>query len=46
MLASGFDIKIEPHPVSNKDFISGNPFAEKIIKTGIEIEPSDTRRMA
>jgi len=37
--ASDFDIRIEPHPISNENFSSGNPFAEEIIKTGVEIEP-------
>lgn len=39
ILASDFDIRIEPHPISNKDFNAGNPFVAEIIKTGIEIEP-------
>lgn len=38
LLASQFDTRIEPHPLSNKDFNSGNPFAEEIKKTGIEIK--------
>ncbi|MDT3738835.1 MAG: nucleotidyltransferase domain-containing protein [Candidatus Kapabacteria bacterium] len=37
ILASEFDTRIEPHPISNKDFISQNPFAREIEKTGIEI---------
>lgn len=39
LLASNFDIRIEPHPISNKDFTPNNPFAAEILKTGIEIEP-------
>jgi predicted nucleotidyltransferase len=39
LLASDFDIRIEPHPISGKDFTVNNPFAAEIIKTGIEIEP-------
>lgn len=38
ILASEFDTRIEPHPISNKDFNSQNPFAYEIKKTGIEIE--------
>ncbi|MCF6270895.1 MAG: hypothetical protein L3J41_14355 [Melioribacteraceae bacterium] len=39
LLASDFDLGIEPHPISNKDFNYNNPFVAEIIKTGIEIEP-------
>ena len=39
LLASNFDMRIEPHPISKKDFNSQNPFAAEIKKTGIEIEP-------
>ena len=39
LLASDFDIRIEPHPISEKVFNSGNPFVNEILKTGIEIEP-------
>ncbi len=38
LLASDFDMRIEPHPISNLDFNSENPFVSEI-KTGIEIEP-------
>ncbi|MBW8330515.1 MAG: nucleotidyltransferase domain-containing protein [Prolixibacteraceae bacterium] len=38
LLASDFDVRIEPHPISNKDFNFNNPFVAEIIKTGIEIE--------
>lgn len=38
LLASDFDIRIEPHPISDKEFNSNNPFVAEIIKTGIEIE--------
>ena len=37
LLASKFDNRIEPHVISNKDFLPENPFANEIIKTGIEI---------
>jgi uncharacterized protein len=38
LLASRFDSRIEPHPLSSKDFGSNNPFVHEIIKTGIEIK--------
>jgi uncharacterized protein len=31
------DLRIEPHPISDKDFNNLNPFAFEIQKTGIEI---------
>ena len=37
LIASEFDTRIEPHPISDKDFNSQNPFACEIEKTGIEI---------
>lgn len=37
LLASRFDSRIEPHPLSKLDFISDNPFVHEIKKTGIEI---------
>lgn len=37
LLAAKFDSRIEPHPISNQDFISNNPFPNEIKKTGIEI---------
>jgi predicted nucleotidyltransferase len=37
MLASQFDSRIEPHPISEQDFSSGNPFAHEIRRVGIEI---------
>ena len=39
LLASEFDLRIEPHPISHKDFNSNTPFAAEIKKTGIEIKP-------
>ncbi len=39
LMASDFDIRIEPHPISNKDFNYNNPFVAEILKTGIEIKP-------
>lgn len=32
------DLRIEPHPISEKDFNDLNPFAFEIKKTGIEIK--------
>jgi len=37
LLASKFDSRIEPHPLSRQDLISNNPFVHEIKKTGIEI---------
>ncbi len=37
LLASKIDSRIEPHPISRKDFNSDNPFVVEIKKTGIEI---------
>ena len=36
--ASKYDTRIEPHPLSRQDLISGNPFVYEIKKTGIEIK--------
>lgn len=36
-LRSTIDLRIEPHPIEQKDFNSLNPFAHEIEKTGIEI---------
>ena len=38
MLASQFDSRIEPHPISELDFSSGDPFAHEIKRVGIEIQ--------
>jgi predicted nucleotidyltransferase len=38
LLASKFDSRIEPHPLSKQDLISDNPFVHEIKKTGIEIK--------
>ena len=38
LLASKFDSRIEPHPLSKQDLISDNPFVHEIRKTGIEIK--------
>jgi len=37
LLASQIDTRIEPHPISQDDFYSGNPFVVEIKKTGFEI---------
>lgn len=37
LLASRFDSRIEPHPLSKQDLISDTPFVYEIKKTGIEI---------
>ena len=37
LLASKFDSRIEPHPLSTDDLNSENPFVHEIKKTGIEI---------
>ncbi|HEY9124619.1 MAG TPA: nucleotidyltransferase domain-containing protein [Bacteroidales bacterium] len=37
LLASKFDSRIEPHPLSLQDLISDNPFVYEIKKSGIEI---------
>jgi predicted nucleotidyltransferase len=40
LLASNFDTRIEPHPISKQDLLSDNPFIAEI-KTGIEISIHD-----
>jgi uncharacterized protein len=37
LLATKFDTRIEPHPVSLQDLISGSPFVREIKENGIEI---------
>ncbi|MFA4852317.1 MAG: nucleotidyltransferase domain-containing protein [Bacteroidales bacterium] len=37
LLASQVDTRIEPHPISKKDFNSNNPFVIEIKRTGVEI---------
>ena len=37
LLAAQVDSRIEPHPISQEDFNSGNPFVFEIKKTGIEV---------
>jgi predicted nucleotidyltransferase len=31
------DLRIEPHPINEADFIGSNPFAYEILSTGIEL---------
>ncbi len=31
------DLRIEPHPISDADFIGSNPLAHEIFRTGIEL---------
>ena len=38
LIASEFDTRIEPHPISSLDFNHTNPFASEILRTGIEIK--------
>jgi predicted nucleotidyltransferase len=38
MLASQYDTRIEPHPLSTEDLDSGNPFVHEILTSGIEIK--------
>lgn len=38
LLASKFDSRIEPHPISLHDLMSDNPFVNEIKKSGIEIK--------
>jgi uncharacterized protein len=38
LLASGFDPRIEPHPISSDDLGQGNPFVHEIVRTGIEVK--------
>ena len=37
LLAAKIDSGIEPHPISLRDFNSGNPLVAEIKKTGIEV---------
>lgn len=39
LLATQFDSRIEPHPLSTDDFYSNNPFVSEIKRTGIEMRP-------
>lgn len=39
-LRRNIDLRIEPHPIYQKDFTLENPFAYEIQKTGIVLNPS------
>lgn len=45
LVASDFDMRIEPYPISNEEFNSENPFVAEIKRTGIEIEPCTPNTM-
>ena len=32
------DLRIEPHPIKLEDFNDSNPFADELVRTGVEIE--------
>lgn len=32
------DLRIEPHPIKLEDFNASNPFADELVRTGVEIE--------
>lgn len=36
-LRRNIDLRIEPHPIREKDFSDMNPFADEIIKSGIKL---------
>jgi len=36
-LRRNVDLRIEPHPIKEADFSSLNPFADEIIRSGIEL---------
>ena len=38
MIASKIDTRIEPHPLSEQDLLTNNPFVMEIKKTGIELK--------
>ena len=33
------DLRIEPHPIKEADFSSQNPFADEVIRSGLELLP-------
>ncbi len=39
-LRRNVDLRIEPHPIMEKDFNSSNPFAWEIEKNGIKVYPA------
>jgi predicted nucleotidyltransferase len=38
-LRRNIDLRIEPHPIHEKDFTADNPFAYEIQRTGIALNP-------
>lgn len=36
-LRRNIDLRIEPHPIREEDFTNQNPFAFKILQTGVEL---------
>jgi len=45
MIASKIDTRIEPHPMSKEDLISGNPFVMEIKRSGIELKVSKSTKI-
>ena len=45
MIASKIDSRIEPHPMSKEDLISGNPFMIEIKRSGIELKVSKSTKI-
>ena len=45
MIASKIDTRIEPHPMSKEDLISGNPFMMEIKRSGIELKISKSTKI-
>lgn len=37
MLTQNIDLRIEPHPINEKDFEEGNPFIDEIKSTGLKV---------
>ena len=37
ILTQNIDLRIEPHPIKEKDFKEGNPFVDKIKNTGLKV---------
>lgn len=37
MLTQNIDLRIEPHPIKERDFEEGNPFVDEIKNTGLKV---------
>ena len=37
ILTQNIDLRIEPHPIKEKDFKEGNPFVDEIKNTGLKV---------